>query len=126
MPIIGLASGNSREEIKRAHSLTHEPTCGRARTLKTERRQNFGTEAMKAMIDTSEKYVVLVRRKICTFGLAKNMHFGPDEKYVVLGRPKVCGFGPTKNMHFGADKKYALLVWRKICDLERISARGTN
>jgi hypothetical protein len=38
---------------------------------------------------------VSVRRKICTFGPAKNMHFWTDEKYVLLGRRKICTFGPT-------------------------------
>ena len=38
---------------------------------------------------------VSVRRKICTFGPAKNMHFWTDEKYVLLGRRKICTSGPT-------------------------------
>jgi hypothetical protein len=45
-----------------------------------------------------EKYVILGRRKICDFGLAKNMLFWAGEKYVVLGRRKICTFGPAKNM----------------------------
>jgi hypothetical protein len=33
-----------------------------------------------------EKYVLLVRRKICTLGPAKNMYFWSGEKYVLLVR----------------------------------------
>jgi hypothetical protein len=64
VPIMGLASGSSREEINQAHSQTYMlPTRGRGRILKTERRQNFGTEAVKAMLDTSERR----RRHITNF-----------------------------------------------------------
>jgi hypothetical protein len=46
---------------------------------------------------------------------AKNMYFWSDEKYVLLVRRKICTFGPTKNMCFWSDEKYVLLVRRKIC-----------
>jgi hypothetical protein len=64
---------------------------------------------------SGEKYALLGRRKTCTFGPAKNMHFGSGEKYALLVRRKICTFGPAKNMHFWSDEKYALLVRRKIC-----------
>jgi hypothetical protein len=62
-----------------------------------------------------EKYVLLVRRKICTCGPAKNMHFWSGEKYALVGRRKICSFLPAKNMSFWAGEKYVLLVRRKIC-----------
>jgi hypothetical protein len=57
-----------------------------------------------------EKYALLVRRKICTFGPTKNMHFWSGEKYALLVRRKVCTFGPAKNMHFCPGEKYPFLV----------------
>jgi hypothetical protein len=59
--------------------------------------------------------VILGRRKICTFGPAKNMQFWPDEKYELWGRRKICTFGPAKNMLFWAGEKYVVLGRRKIC-----------
>jgi hypothetical protein len=67
-----------------------------------------------AMAALFEKYVLLVRRKICAFGPAKNMYFWADEKCALLGRRKICTFRPTKNMYFWADEKYALFVRRKV------------
>jgi hypothetical protein len=58
-------------------------------------------------------------RQICTFDLAKNMHFWSGEKYALLVRRKICTFGPTKNMHFWSGEKYALLVRRKTCTFGR-------
>jgi hypothetical protein len=49
---------------------------------------------------SGEKYALLARRKICTFGPAKNMYFWAGEKHALLGRRKICAFGPAKNMHF--------------------------
>ena len=38
------------------------------------------------------------------------MHFWSGEKYALLGRRKICTFGPAKNMCFWSGEKYALLV----------------
>jgi hypothetical protein len=59
---------------------------------------------------SGEKYVVWGRRKICTFGPAKNMYFWSGEKHVLLVRRKICTFCPAKNMYFWSGEKYVLLV----------------
>jgi hypothetical protein len=53
---------------------------------------------------SDEKYVLLVRRKICTFGPAKNMHFWSGEKYALLVRL-------AKKKQSPAEKKKRLIRW---------------
>jgi hypothetical protein len=54
-----------------------------------------------------EKYVLLVRRKICTCG--------PAKKICGFGPAKICGLGPTKNIYCWSGEKYVVWVRRKIC-----------
>ena len=55
------------------------------------------------------------------------MHFWSGEKYVVLVRRKICGFGPTKNMHFwsGGERRYAQVpVW--VVHSPQLDVRGAG